>query len=113
MTRRDKKKRRARWDMRLTDAQTEAQRSAAMAAVRALYAQVVPLWQLCQRGFCRRHKTCNGDRRACLARCWPLLPREAQLAAYHAVQSGGARRVPPATAIELDLRSFPPSNFVH
>jgi hypothetical protein len=90
----------------------KARRQAAFAAIEALYAEAVALWPSCPRGACRRHKTCAGDKHACLKRAWPLLPQAARAAAFDLVQAGGPRRVPPRTAIELQLRSFPPSNFV-
>jgi hypothetical protein len=46
----------------------------------------------------------KGPQAPCLR---PLMPPALQ------VQVGGPRRVPPATALEQELRHFPPTNFVH
>ncbi len=113
-SRRKKKKQRERFaDPPTPLAKEKARREAAFAAIRALYAEVLPLWRSCARGYCRRHKICAGEARACVMRSWPQLPEAVRTAAYDAVQAGGPRRVPPRTAIELRLRRFPPSNFVH
>jgi len=78
-----------------------------------LYAEVLPLWRFCGRGFCRRHKQCAGkDVLACLRRGWPLMLPEVQTRAYREVIAGGPRRVPAASHVEWDLRRYPPSNFV-
>jgi len=113
-SRRKKKTQRERWDDPPTpSAKEEARREAAFAAIRALYAEVLPLWRSCARGYCRRHKICAGEARACVKRTWPQLPQETRAAAFDSVKTGGPRRVPPRTGIELQLRRFPPSNFVH
>jgi len=88
----------------------------AFAAIRRLYCELVPLWQGCTRGYCRRHKRCTGEARAslaraCLARAWPLLPVAVQNHIYAEVVRGGPRRVPAMTDKEQSLRHFPPSNF--
>jgi len=89
------------------------QREAAFAAIRRLYCEVLPVWRVCRRGFCRRHQCCGGDRRECLKRAWPLTPPAVQEAAFAQVVAGGPRRLPPATHLEWALRRFPASNFVH
>jgi hypothetical protein len=98
---------------RLKPEEAERRRKAAFTAIRKLFAEVVPVWASCQRGHCRRHRRCAGDIGACLARGWPLLSPDAQEAAHLEVIMGGPRRLPPQTRSELDLRGFPPSNFVH
>jgi hypothetical protein len=89
------------------------QREAAFAAIRRLYAEVVPLWRSCSRGHCRRHKQCSGDVRPCLERSWPLLTSNQQDWVWYKVTLGGPHRVPPASHAEWHLRRFPASNFVH
>ena len=98
---------------RLTLDEQAAQREAAFAAIRRLYAEALPLWRFCRRSYCRRQRTCNGDARPCLSRGWPLLPPALQVHAYNEVMRGGPRRLPPATHTEWHLRQFPPSNFVY
>jgi len=98
---------------RLSDEEEIVQREAAFAAIRLLYAEVLPLWRCCGRGHCRRHKRCCGDARSCVKRCWPQMPPQRQNAAYRQVMAGGPLRVPPATHMEWSLRRYPPSNFVH
>ena len=105
--------RRGFYNKRLTPEEEVAQREAAFAAIRLLYAQALPLWRACGRGDCRRHKSCHGETRACLKRGWPLMPPELQEQAYRQVMMGGPRRLPPATHTEWELRRFPASNFVH
>ena len=111
------KRRRGKKKRRYADAPTEAgqevQRQAAFAAIRALYCEALPLWRSCARGSCRRHQTCGGEGRACLARAWPLMPPQVQNEAWALVRGGGRRGIPPATQMEAELRRFPPSNFVH
>ena len=97
----------------LTMPELKAQRRAAFVAIRALYAALMPLWRTCSRGYCRRHRCCNGEVRACLERSWPLLPKAEQNRICAQVAKGGPRRIPPATHTEWSLRRFPPSNFVH
>jgi hypothetical protein len=115
MTKRRKKKRgqRGLWNKRLTPEEEVEQREAAFAAIRQLYAESLPLWRSCQRGYCRRHKLCNGDVRPCLKRCRPMLPQPQQNRAWHQVIAGGPRRVRAVTHTELHLRRYPPSNFVY
>ncbi len=98
---------------RLTDEEEVVQREAAFVAIRRLFAEVLPLWRFCRRGYCRRHKQCCGDIRPCVERCWPQMPPALQNAAHRQVIAGGPRRVPPATHMEWALRRYPPSNFVH
>lgn len=102
---------------RYADAPTEEgqklQRQAAFAAIRALYVESLPLWRACGRGWCRRHQTCGGDGRACLARGWKLMPPKVQDEAIALVLRGGPRGLPPATRRECILRRYPPSNFTH
>jgi len=98
---------------RLTPEEEDEQREAAFAAIRLLYRDALPLWQVCPRAPCKRHRRCCGEVRPCLERGWPLLPAAVQDAAYEEVQRGGPRRLPPATHTEWELRRFPPSNFVH
>ena len=97
---------------RLTPEEEVEQREAAFAAIRRLYGAVVPVWQSCQRGYCRRHQQCSRDIRPCLERGWPLLPTALQNKAWWQVVAGGPRRVPPATNTERILRRYPPTNFV-
>jgi hypothetical protein len=104
---------RGRFYKRMTPEEEVEQREAAFAAIRLLYAEVVPLWRSCARGHCRRHKQCCGDIRPCLTRAWPLTPPEAQNTAYAQVRVGGPRRLPPSTHSEWLLRRYAPSNFVH
>jgi hypothetical protein len=99
--------------MRLTPDEQEVRRETAFAAIRRLYAEVLPLWRFCGRGHCRRHKQCAGDIRPCLKRCWPLMPHAQQNLAHEQVKAGGPRRIAAATPTEAALRRFPPSNFVH
>jgi hypothetical protein len=113
MSKRKKRGRRGLYNKRLAPDEQEEQREAAFAAIRRLYAEVLPLWSFCERGFCRRHKQCGGkDVLACLRRGWPLLPPEVRTRAHREVIAGGPRRAPPASHIEWDLRRYPPSNFV-
>jgi len=100
---------------RLTPEQEDAQREAAFAAIRALFAQVTQPWCSCPRGYCRRHHCCIAEAGpgSCLKRHWPLLTPAAQEQAHSAVIDGGAQRVRPRTRMEWSLRRFPPSNFVH
>jgi hypothetical protein len=100
------------WKRRTPDADA-AERDVAFAAIKRLYAESLPLWCTCERGFCRRHKTCAGAAASCLPRGWPLMPEHLQKRAYDLVQIGGPRRRPPASHLERDLRRFPPTNFVH
>jgi len=97
------------WSVRDED----GQRAAAVAAIRRLYCEVLPLWRACRRGSCRRHRLCIGEARACLARVWALLPEELQRQAQDQVIAGGPRRLPPESRLESELRRFPASNFVH
>jgi hypothetical protein len=114
MSKRKKRRRRGLTNKRLTPDEQEAQREAAFAAIRRLYAEVLPLWRFCGRGFCRRHKQCGGkDVSPCLQRGWPLMPPEVRTRAYREVIAGGPRRMPAASQIEWDLRRYPSSNFVH
>ncbi len=89
-----------------------AQREIAFAAIRRLYAELLPLWRACGRGACRRHRQCAGDSVSCVKRCWPLMPPDAQQRACEEVMRGGPRRLPPATHSEGHLRGYPPTNFV-
>ena len=82
------------------------------AAIRLLYAESLPLWRVCPRGYCRRHRCCNGEATACLKRGWPQMPGELQTQAYESVLVGGPRHLLPATQMEWRLRRFPPTNFV-
>jgi hypothetical protein len=111
--RRKKPGKRGLYSKRLTPDEQAAQREAAFAAIRRLYCEALPLWRSCPRGYCRRHRCCRGDTRACLKRGWPLMPPELQSEACRQVAAGGPRRVPPATHTEWDLRRFPPTNFVY
>ena len=56
MTKRRKKRRGqlGQWHKRRTPEAQREQRAAAFAAIRKLYAEVLPVWRTCQRGFCRR-----------------------------------------------------------
>ncbi len=97
---------------RLTPMEGEAQTDAAFTAIRLLYCASLPLWKACKRPPCKRHRRCCGQSRACLAHGWKLMPEAVQPAAWDEVKRGGPRRLPPASAIERDLRRFPPTNFV-
>jgi hypothetical protein len=83
-----------------------AHREAAFAAIRRLYAELLPLWRFCRCGYCRRHKLCSGDVRPCLQRAWPLIPAKLQDEACRQVIAGGPRRIPPATHTEWQLPGF-------
>jgi hypothetical protein len=98
---------------RLTPEQEKRVREEAFAAIRLLYCEALPLWQVCGRGRCRRQRTCAGEKRPCLVRGWPLMTDKLRERAYDAVMAGGPRRRPPATPTERDLRQFPPNNFVN
>jgi hypothetical protein len=110
--RRRKPGKRGLYNKRWTEDEHKAQREAAFAAIRRLYREALPLWRVCARGYCRRHKSCAGAA-DCLKRGWPLMPPHLQAAAFAEVRAGGPRRQPPATHLEWDLRNYPPSNFVH
>jgi hypothetical protein len=99
------------WD-KLKPEEATRRRKAAFTAIRKLFAAVVPLWPGCRRASCRRHHRCHGDFRPCLKRNWPLLSSAAQKAAHIEVMRGGPRRLPPRTRSELELRGYPPSEFV-
>ena len=107
------RKKRARRFRKLSDADDDVLYEAACAAIRALYCEVLPLWRVCRRGFCRRHQRCIGDPRACLPHNWPRLDANVQRDAHQQVMAGGPRRVPPQSRKEEALRRFPPTNFVH
>jgi hypothetical protein len=111
--RRKKPNKRALWNKRLTPDEDNAQTDAAFAAIRQMYCESLPLWTACSRGFCRRHKSCSGDMKACIKRGWPLMSPQARKRAYDLVQTGGPHRRRPATAIEQELWHFPPTNFNH
>jgi hypothetical protein len=96
----------------LAGADEDAQRKAAFAAIRELYCEVLPLWRVCDRGFCRRHHHCRASTRSCLPHNWPRLSREMQEEAFRQVMAGGPRRLPPQSRMEEELRRFPPTNFV-
>ncbi len=95
-----------------TDAGQEKQREAAFASIRRLYCEALPLWRTCSKAFCRRHRCCRGDGKACLPRAWRAVPPDVQQRAYALVRRGGPRRVHSATHIEWVLRGYPPTNFV-
>lgn len=97
---------------RLSYDEERVYREAAFAAIKKLYAASPPLWRYCRRGHCRRHKICAGGA-DCLPRIAPLLPNEVWGPAIAAVKRGGPQRIPPADPIERELRTFPPSNFIH
>jgi hypothetical protein len=111
--RRKKSGRRGLYNKRWTPDEQNAQREAAFTAIRRLYGEALPLWRVCVRGYCRRHKCCAGDAAHCLKRGWPLMPPHLQAAAFAQVKLGGPRRRPPATHLEWELRNYPPSNFVY
>jgi|ERR1051326_7183838 hypothetical protein len=89
------------------------QRHGAFVAIRKLYGESLPLWRVCARGFCRRNKCCRGDPQACVIRGWERFSPAEQNRAWRAVQHGGPRHLPPATAREKLLRHYPASNFTH
>jgi hypothetical protein len=111
--RRRKRRGRSRYIDAATNAGQERQRQAAFASIRGLYGESLPLWRTCARAYCRRHRCCGGDSKACLPRTWRLTPPDVQQAVYALVMRGGPRRVPAATHREWELRGFPPTNFVH
>ncbi len=113
MARRKKSGMKGLYNKRLTPDEQVVQREAAFAAIRRLYAEALPLWRFCKRGYCRRHQQCSGEMRPCLERGWPLMPPALQKQAYDQVRVGGPRRLPAATHTEWHLRRDPPSNFVH
>src|ERR1700692_1788115 len=82
---------------RLTPAQEKFMREEAFAAIRLIYCEALPLWRLCGRGECRRHRTCAGEKRPCLARGWALMAEDIRDRAYDAVTAGGPQRRPPGT----------------
>jgi hypothetical protein len=106
------RKKRARRFRSLTRTDEDTQRKAAFAAIKQLYRDVLPLWNVCDRGFCRRHHCCIADARGCLPHNWPRLNPQMQDDAYRRVLAGGPRRLPPQSRIEEELRRFPPTNFV-
>ena len=110
--RKGKSSRRGLFYKRITPDGDVALREEAFAAIRRLYAESLPLWRVCERGACRRHRTCAGDAVKCLPRGWPQMPRAVQERAYEEVQSGGPHRRPPTTHREQSLRHYPPTNFV-
>jgi hypothetical protein len=110
--RRKRPGRRGLYLKRHTREEEELQRDNAFAAIRALYAEVLPLWRSCTRGFCRRHHRCCGNVHACVKRTWPLQSAATQNKAQAQVAVGDPRRLPPATHLELALRHYPPTNFV-
>jgi hypothetical protein len=111
-TRKKKRGRRGLYFKRATPDEQVALREAAFAAIRRLYCEVLPLWRACPRGECRRHHLCRGEALSCLRRGWPLMPEAVRERACKEVALGGPRRLPPATHLEWELRSYPPSNFV-
>jgi hypothetical protein len=116
MPKRRKKKRgqRGQWNKRQTPEEQRERKEVAFAAIRKLYAEVLPLWRSCRRGYCRRHKMCGGaDALPCLTRTWPLLSKNLQTQAWWAVVAGGPRRIRPATQFEQHSRNYPPTNFVY
>jgi hypothetical protein len=94
------------------DFEEARQRHGAFAAIKKLYCESLPLWRVCQRGFCRRNKRCCGEAEACLKRGWKLFPVAEQNRAWRQVGRGGPRGVPPQTELEKRLRHYPSSNFV-
>ena len=110
--RKGKSSRRGLFFKRSTPDEQVAQREIAFAAIKRLYAESLPLWRVCGRGFCRRHQRCGGEAVKCMTRAWPLVPPEVQRRAYEEVMRGGPRRLPPATHLEQHLRGYPPTNFV-
>ncbi len=110
--RKGKSSRRGLFWKRRTPDDERALREAAFAAIKRLYAESLPLWRACGRGYCRRHKQCAGEAAPCVKRAWPLMPPEVQERAYEEMRRGGPRRLPPATRLEWDLRGYPPTNFV-
>jgi hypothetical protein len=112
--RKKKPGKRGQWNKRLTPEEQRERKEEAFAAIRKLYAEVLPVWRSCQRGFCRRHRCCRGaDAQRCLERCWPLLSEQQQTQAWCQVIAGGPRHIRPATSTEQNLRDFPPTNFVY
>jgi hypothetical protein len=106
------RKKRARSFRSLSRADEDTQRKAAFAAIRQLYCDVLPLWSVCERGFCRRHHRCAANERGCLPHNWERLSRTVQEDAFRQVMIGGPRRAPPQSRVEEELRRFPPTNFV-
>jgi hypothetical protein len=108
-----KPRKRRHYKTHFTAEEETARRQAAFAAIKRLYAEVLPVSSTCPRGHCRRHQRCFGNLGPCLERVWPLMPPEVQERAYNQVKAGGPRQVPPATSLERGLRRFPATNFVH
>jgi len=113
MSNRRKMKKRSRYIDAATEAGRKQQREAAFASIRRLYCESLPLWRTCPQAWCRRHRCCRGDGKACLPRTWAAVPPEVQQAAHDLVRRGGPRRVRSATHMEWLLRGYPPTNFVH
>jgi len=106
MARRRKSGRRGLFNKRLTPDEQAAQREAAFDAIRRLYGEALPLWRLCQSGYCRRHQVCIGDVRSCLDRNWPHMAGTADAGASY----GHARRPAPAVAGDthgMAIAAFP------
>jgi len=101
--RKGKSSRRGLFFKRSTLDEQVPQREVAFAAIKRLHAESLPLWRVCSRGACRRHKECQGDAVSCLKRGWPLMPPDLQQRAYEEVVRGGPR-LPPATHREWLLR---------
>ena len=95
------------------DFEEARQREQAFVAIKKLYCESMPLWRVCVRGICRRNKGCRGEPVKCLTRGWKLFSDAEQDRAWAAVQHGGPRHLPPATAMEKGLRHYPSSNFTH
>jgi hypothetical protein len=108
-----KPQKRRHYKTHFTAEEETARRQAAFAAIKRLYAEVLPVSSTCPRGHCRRHQRCFGNLGPCLERVWPQMPPEVQERAYNQVKAGGPRQVPPATSLERGLRRFPATNFVH
>lgn len=111
--RRDRGRRRMLKAIPRDDFEEERQRIRAFAAISKLCCESLPLWRVCTRGVCRRNKWCRGNPDACLRRGWKLFSTAEQDRAWRAVQHGGPRHVPPATALEKTLRHYPSTNFTH
>jgi hypothetical protein len=108
-----KPRKRRPYKTHFTPEEETKRREAAFAAIKRLYAEVLPVARACPRGCCRRHNRCFGDLGPCLKRVWALTPPQAQERAYNQVKSGGPHRLPPATSLERHLRRYPATNFVH
>ena len=84
--------------------------SAALAATQRLYCEVLELWRTCRKPRCRRHRRCAGAPQPCLRKAYFNMPSDKHDEWQAQVIAGGPRRIPPATALEAQLRRYPLSS---